>query len=187
MHRRRPLSGALMQYRWSHLVGGGRHEWVLRRNCALSPGQFGACMAGLGAVSVAIAALFAWQGAWLILPFSCIELTGLALAFVVYGRHATDYEKIVAGEGVLAVESVHAGSCTRVEHDAQWLRVVYRGARRGEPVLLVTGSQSLAIGRYVPDECRARLADEMRDALRQGWSVRAGGRRRPETAENGFD
>lgn len=184
--QRRPGRGARMQYRWSYVATGERHEWLLRRNCALSPQQLGCCFAGLGAVSMAIAALFAIQGAWMVLPFSCIELTGLALAFLAYGRHAADYEKIVAADGLLSIETGIGGRVRRVERALGLVRVAYRGARRGEPVVLMTGADSLAVGRHVPDGFRGRFAQELREALGLGGVVRGGVRLRPDTVGNGF-
>ena len=88
-----------MQYQWTHVADGGRHQWVLKRNCAMSPRQLAGCLAIVGAVSLGIASAFAMHGAWPVIPFACLEIAALSVAFFVYGRHAADYEKIVVQAG----------------------------------------------------------------------------------------
>ena len=92
-----------MQYRWAHSIEPEHQQWVLKRNCALRPRQLAACFGVLAAVSLAIASIFAWHGAWLVVPFACLEMGALAVAFVVYARHAADYDRIepVAAENGL--------------------------------------------------------------------------------------
>ncbi len=48
----------------------------------------------LALFSLLVASLLVWAGAWLVLPFTGIELLAVGVAFVVYARHAVDYERI---------------------------------------------------------------------------------------------
>ena len=69
---------------------GWMRDWVFRRNCSMSPRQLIVFYASLCVVSLIVASI-AWDvGGSLVLPFTGIELGSVALALVVYGRHATD-------------------------------------------------------------------------------------------------
>jgi uncharacterized membrane protein len=153
-----------MPYQWAHEEEPDRYQWVLKRNCALTPAQLGLCLAALGGVSLGIAAACAMVGAWPVLPFSCIEVVALGVAFVVYGRHAADYERIVVGQGEVLVESASAHRVRRQALRPTALRVEYRGSRR-ELIRLVAGAQALEVGRFVPDDRRGALAAELRTSL----------------------
>jgi uncharacterized membrane protein len=137
-------------------------QWLLRSNCSLSPGQLAACFFALGLVSLVIAGVFALQGAWPVIVFSCVEVLALAIAFFVYGRHAGDYERIEMDASRVVVESVSANRLERRELLPQRLRVEYEDRKL---IQLVQGGQSLSIGRFVASDQRKQLADELRLSL----------------------
>ena len=72
----------------------GAMQWVLRRNCSITPGQLGGFYLSMCVVSLLIALGFAWHGAPVVLYFAGIELLVLAAALLVYARHATDADTI---------------------------------------------------------------------------------------------
>jgi uncharacterized membrane protein len=150
-----------MQYRWAHLAEPGQQQWLLKRNCAMSPRQLARCFGVLATVSLAISAAFALRGAWLVVPFACIEIVALGVAFVVYARHAADYERIVLAQGRVLVERASAGTVARLECEPAWLRVEYGGSRR-DLIRLVSGREQVDVGRFVPAERREELARELR-------------------------
>jgi uncharacterized membrane protein len=156
-----------MQYQWQYDSAMERHQWTFRRNCILTPGQLATWFLSLSALSLTIALLFAWRGAWLVLPFALVEVTVLALAFFLHARHAGDYERIVSEPGRLRVEA-HLGQQLRVaEYSPSWVRVEYSGARRSQ-IRLVAGRQRVEVGRFVPDHRKPVLARELREALSAG-------------------
>lgn len=142
-------------------------EWTSRRNCALTPAQLGAFFGSLGLVSLVIASAWAAMGAWIVVPFACIEIAALAAAFVVYGRHAVDFERIVLDAGRLRVESASGPRTRRLECERGWVRVEYGGGRRGL-VRLVARGEEIEVGRFLLEQDRAGLAKELRAALRPG-------------------
>ncbi len=89
------------------------HDWLMKRNCSLSPRQVGWFYLSIFTVSLAIALFFAVQGSWLVLPFAGLDLLGLGIALLVYARHATDYERVSINDGVLVVETASAQRLTR--------------------------------------------------------------------------
>lgn len=154
----------IMLYRWTHRREADRHEWLLRRNCALRPGQLAACFTALAVVSLAIALMFASMGAWVVVPFTLLEISALAAAFVMFSRHATDYERIVVGPGEVVIETSLGPSMARVAQRAGWIRVEYSG-RHSDLIQVITPARVLPVGRFVPSDTRGRLAFEMRSAL----------------------
>jgi uncharacterized membrane protein len=99
-----------------------------------------------------------------VLPFAMLEVGGLLLAYVFYGRHAGDFEKIVAGNGRLIVERSEGTRLRCEEHLCPWVRVEYEGRPRS-PVWLVMAGKRIAVGRFLPEHERAQFAIELRRAL----------------------
>lgn len=153
-----------MQYQWSHVVEPDQAHWVLKRNCALSPRQLGCCFGALALLTVSISTLFALQGAWVLLPFAGLEATALGVAYVVYARHAGDYDRIEMDRERVVVECASGGETARVEWQSGWVRVAYDGGRR-EPIRLVAAGREVAVGRFVPDGRKEQLVRELRASL----------------------
>jgi uncharacterized membrane protein len=143
-------------------VGSPQFSRVLKRNCSMSPAGLAKVFAALAALVLAIGAGFAVAGAWLILPFAGLEVLLLMAAFVLYGRHAADYEKIELDSGQLTVEVAEGGrlASTRM-HGA---RVAMEEGR----VVLRDAKEELEIGRYLGAEARAELAAELEQKLIRG-------------------
>lgn len=119
----------------------------------------------LSAVSLGIATFFWSQGATLIMPFAWAELTAVAIAFIVYGRHARDGEKIFLQGSQLVVELSTAGRLQRAEFNREWVRVE---PKDGDGSLIEVSGQGrlVRVGRHVRPELRPALAREIRFALR---------------------
>lgn len=140
-------------------------QWLLKRNCCLSPRQLLRFYASLCVVSLAIAGFFWSVGAVLVMPFAWLELAAVGAALLVYARHAGDGEKIVLGNGRLVVELETAGRTRRAEFNSQWVRVG-PGAADGALIEVFEHGRSVAVGRHVRPELRPALAREIRLALR---------------------
>lgn len=140
-------------------------EWLLKRNCSLTPSQLIYFYVSLCAVSLGIAAFFWSMGATLVMPFAWLELAAVGVALLVYARHAGDGEKIVLHEGRLVVELEVAGRTRRSEFNSQWVRVE---PVRGDGSLISVSGQghSVSVGRHVRPELRPALAREIRRALK---------------------
>jgi len=140
-------------------------EWLLKRNCSMSPGQLFGIYLSLCAVSLGIALGFSWQGASPILAFAGIELLLVGAALLVYARHAADHERIALARGALTVTHQHGRLVERTEFRAAWVRVE-PAAGDGSLVELSGDGQRARVGRYLRPEWRATLAQELRAALR---------------------
>ena len=145
-------------------IDHGRREWLVRRNCSLTPRQTVAVWAALLALSLAVGLFFTWQGAWYVLVFSILEMAAVTAAFVIYGRHATDCDRIVYEDGLLCVEKLRGGRAQLTQLDAHWLRVV-APRRRRDPIRLEARGVSVEVGLYLSEAPRRALARELRQAL----------------------
>jgi len=141
-------------------------EWVLKRNCSMTPGRLLAVYVSLCVLSLGIAVFFWIQGARMIMPFAWAELLALGAAMLVYARHAGDRERIALRGGRLTVEYTEGPQVRRVEFQPAWVRVE---PEQGDRSLIELSSHGrrVAIGRFVRPELRADLAQELRMALRR--------------------
>ena len=146
-------------------------EFVLRRNCSLSPRALMAVFGSVVAVSFAFGVMFAALGAWLVLPFAGVELLALAAAFVVYGRHATDGERLRFTGRVLSVEVTQGPSVRVYEFDARAVRLVTEEGGRsplaGRRLFLSQRATRLEVGRHLDARRRVELEKDLRAALLQ--------------------
>lgn len=145
-------------------------QWVLKRNCSITPRQMLVFFGSLCALSLAIGVLFWQQGATLVLPFAWAEVLAVGIALFIYSRHATDSEHIQLQTGRLIVEHACGRRVERVEFVASWVRVE---PELGDRSLIELSGQglSISVGRFVRPELRRQLAEELRWALRR-WQSR---------------
>lgn len=149
--------------------GAGRHpalQWVLKRNCSITPRQLGAVYLSLCLLAMAISAGFWWQGARLVSAFACVELTCVGIALLVYSRHAADREVLTLAGRSLAVEQCNGQHVERLAFQADWL-AVEPVAGQGSLIELSARGKSMRVGRFLRPEVRGAFAQELRRALRR--------------------
>lgn len=139
-------------------------DWLMKRNCSVSPRQFVAFYVSLAAFSLLIAVLLLWRGAWLVLPFTGIELLAVGVAFAIYARHAVDYERIRLFPHRLVIERMSAERLTQIELNPRWVRVE-PGASPRDPITLVSRGESVVVGQHLAQYRRAQCARELRASL----------------------
>ena len=140
---------------------------VSRRNDSLGSRWRWRLFASLCLVSFAFALAFAAFGAWLILPYSALEMAVLWVAFQWVDRHASDWERVsVCGDRVI-VERERAGVHMRCEFNRYWTRVEVesKGLNRSQRLRLRFGGQCLAFGEELPAAERGAIARDLRRAL----------------------
>lgn len=151
-----------------------KHEWLLKRNCSLSPRQLALAYAVLFLMSFAVAVIFLLHGAWQVLAFSMLEMTAVALAFLHYGRHATDHEHIALSDGCLLVERIQAGRTQQVRLDPCWIRIALP-SRAQDLIELEARGIRIKVGRYVTEAKRRQFAQELRQELQSSLIMQATG------------
>jgi uncharacterized membrane protein len=135
---------------------------TLKRNCSISPKALAGVFVALAVLVLAIGAGFAAAGAWLILPFAGLEVLLLGAAFVLYARHAADYERIDLAGGRLTLEVADAERIARYELDARRARVCMEKER----IVLRGAKEELELGRHLDAEARVEFAAELAKRLR---------------------
>jgi uncharacterized membrane protein len=98
-------------------------DWLMKRNCSVSPRQFVWFYISLALFSSAIALSLVMRGAWPVLPFTGIEVLVVGIAFVIHARHAVDYERIRLFPNRLVIEQMCAERLTRFEFNPRWVRI----------------------------------------------------------------
>ena len=151
-------------FRWATVSADGT-QWLLRRNCSVSPKQVGWFFAGLCGVSLGVAGFFWSQGATLVLPFTAVELMAVGTAFLVYARHATDRERITLSPHSLLIEQECAGRISQIVFNRAWVRMQDRQSPR-ELIELSEGNRRLQCGHHIRLDLREQVAQEIRWALK---------------------
>ncbi|MEY4724763.1 MAG: hypothetical protein RL043_912 [Pseudomonadota bacterium] len=139
------------------------NDWLLKKNCSLSPYQFLAIFGSLALVSLAVAGYWAYQGAWVVVPFAVVECLALGVAFLVYARHANDFERVSLARDEVLVEQTHGPKRLRAALPRHRVRAELDDDEG--LVLLRAGSQQLAVGRFVDHDARQRFLKEFKGAL----------------------
>lgn len=140
-------------------------QWLMKRNCSVTPRQMLAFFASISLVSLGIATAFAVHGAPYVLGFAALEMTVLGLALLVFARHAGDRETLTLVGPALRVEQQFGGRTTCTDFAAEWLRIEPVAAQ-GSLIQLSGQGRSVRVGRFVRPEWRTALAGELRRALR---------------------
>ena len=139
-------------------------EWLLKRNCSLSPCQAGKAYGALCAVLLAIGLAFTLHGAWWVLAFALLEIGATVAAMLHYARHAGDSERISLTTECLLIERFEAGHLQEIRLDPCWIRIIAPDRRRSL-IELESRGVKVAIGCYVSEQTRRQVARELRRAL----------------------
>jgi uncharacterized membrane protein len=141
-------------------------DWLISRNCSVSPRQFVGFYVSLALCSTMIALLLAVCGAWLVAPFTGVELLAVGIACVIHARHAVDYERICLFPNRLVIEQVCAERLTQFEFNPRWVRVEPDVSPRA-PIKVVSRGQTVVIGQHLAHYRRAQFASELRGSLQR--------------------
>jgi uncharacterized membrane protein len=157
------------------------NEWLLKRNCSLTPRQLGCAYAVLCAGSLSVVSICAismalhpqhpTHGAWMLFLFALLELSAVAFAFLHYARHATDHEHLALLDQQLLVERIEADRMEQIWLDACRTRVQLP-ADWGGLIRLEAGGIAVEVGRHVPPSRRREVARELREQLRMAALLR---------------
>ena len=140
-------------------------QWLLKKNCTLSPSQFGSAILFIGGLSLVIATIWAFKGVWLILPFAFAECIAIIIAFFVYSRHATDFERVILTSNEVCVESEIGGMPNSIKLPRSWVRAKFKRNKSDGLVLLNSGNTELKIGQFVSLKKRELFFDEIKGFL----------------------
>jgi uncharacterized membrane protein len=115
-------------------------------------------------VTLGISLGFYSMGLWMVVPFAGIELAVVATAFLVYARHAGDFEQIVIEHREVSVTVVSANRIKSYNLNPGWTRVSLDTKPR-VLIKLESGDSNVVLGRYIDDPAKEKLVYELRRAL----------------------
>lgn len=144
---------------------GDALEWRFKRNCSVTPRQLAAMYLVLCGLSLTVAGFFWSMGVRMVMPFTALELIAVAIAFVIYARHATDCERIEINAHQLLIEQERAGRVSQVVFNRQWARVPQRETPR-ELIEVAEGQRRVKCGHHIRLDLREQVAQEIRMALK---------------------
>jgi len=140
--------------------------WRLARNCAISPRQFFLFYCSLVVVSLSIAGLCFASGVRAVLPFACVELLIVGVSFLLYARHAVDYDRIELSSARLLIKRSHGAHVDQFEFNAHWTQVCLQSTLNPK-IEIRYGGQCVLVGSHIPVHRRALIVDELRRSLRE--------------------
>jgi uncharacterized membrane protein len=138
--------------------------WKMRRNCALTPGQLLKFYLALVCLSVTVATGFLLVGVKMILIFTAIELTAVTIGFLVYCRHALDFEEIEIQGTRLIVRKFIAYKETVIEFNTRWVRFS-QPQEHAKVFFIEQTGQSVELGQFIRREQFKGLIAELRPYL----------------------
>jgi uncharacterized membrane protein len=145
-----------------HTAADSGFNFIVKRNCSISPRDLFGVLGVAILVSFCIAGGFAYFGAWMILPFAGLEMVALAAAFYLNGRHAADYEHIALTQGRLVVVQRSAERLIRREFNPEWVRLAETRLGTHLRLRLRSHGKALEIGRDLSSDQRVSLAERLR-------------------------
>jgi uncharacterized membrane protein len=130
---------------------------VSRRNDSLGTRARWTLFATLATASLGFALAFAAAGAWLVLPYSALEVGLLAAAFAYIERRAGDWERLTVSGDRVVLERSAGGRAARYEWNRRWLVVAIdeRGTVR-------LGREAAAFGEALAATERTAIARTLR-------------------------
>ena len=137
-----------------------KREWLLKRNCCLTPKQLALAYSVLFLMSFTVAAICVAMGAWQIIFFTLLELTAVTVAFLVYARHATDCEHIALSADCLLIEQSDGGKVRQMRLDPLSARIGVPKQPR-DLIQVEARGVRVEVGRHVTAARRIQVAKEM--------------------------
>ena len=140
------------------------YTFTARRNNSLSSCGRILAFGFIAFSSLVIAVVFAFLGAWLILPFAGLELLVLGWAFRCMERLACDYERLTIAGDLLLVELAEVGRVRRLQFNRWWAQVVCEPD--GRRLALRSHGRQVEFGRHLTSEQRRLVAVVLKNRLR---------------------
>ncbi|MDA8092792.1 MAG: DUF2244 domain-containing protein [Betaproteobacteria bacterium] len=138
------------------------------RNCSLSSAGTACVLGILIFLCMAVVGVALWMGAWMVLPFTGLEVAALAWAFQRLAAHARDYERLTVQGDRVVIELSEQGRSRRFEFNRYWTRIVLRCLRPCHRcrLALCSGGQEVVFGKHMTDAERVMAVRDLRGRLR---------------------
>lgn len=108
---------------------------------------------------------FTLRGVWLALLL-VVEMSAIAIAFLIYARHATDREHIAMLDDYLLVELIQAQKIRQFKLDLRSIRIAERDTRNGLVGLEALGTR-VEVGQFLTEWKRREFVRQLRQELQR--------------------
>ena len=139
--------------------------WKMRRNCSLTPKQLIHYYVLLIGCSLTVGLGFLIGGVWVVFIFTMIELCAVTLGFVIYSRHATDFEEIQIDGTELIVTKYIGCQYKSYTFNTRWARLSL-SPRPLKSFRLSQSDQLVDVGQFLLHDELRTLISEIRRYLR---------------------
>ncbi len=138
--------------------------WQMKRNCSLTPTQLLKFYIALVCLSAIVATGFLLAGAWVVPIFTAIELSVVTVGFLIYCRHAVDYEEIAINGDRLVVRKVIG--CKETDYEFNTRLVKIEPPVKGQKVFSICQSDmKVEVGQFVRKEQLSALQKVIKNSL----------------------
>jgi uncharacterized membrane protein len=151
-------------------------RWVLKapRHNSLGRSQRWAIFAGVCAVGLAFGLFAALVlGAWVVLPFTGIELLAIGAAFVWWDLHANDYEAIVIEGDTLKITRRFGRLDQQCELQRAWAQVSREAKPSGwggrRKLVIACKGRAVTFGEFLNDAGVSECQRLLRERLQSAW------------------
>lgn len=154
------------------LEAGGGEQITIWPHRSLSRQGKWLLLGAVGAVFAGVAIQAARLGLWPVALSAALGFAILAIALRANDRAARKAQIIELGPASIRVREIGPASRSRMsaEFNPYWVRVIdIADPRAGPRVLLRQSGRSVAVGDFLSPEERTRLADELRERIRQRY------------------
>jgi uncharacterized membrane protein len=135
-------------------------QWHFKRNCSISPRQLICIFGALALISLLIGGVFFFLGAFLVLPFSLLEILVLSIAFYYNAIHAVDYERLKVENNHIIVEQKAGLKETEIALAREFTRVKQLEGKK-DLIELIQGEKKALFGHHIHPNYRAKLMKEL--------------------------
>lgn len=137
---------------------------VARTNDSLGRRTRWLVFGALAVTSMTLALAFVVAGAWVVLPYSALEIVALGCAFAWFEWHAGDCQRLAVTGDRVVVDETSGRVRQRREFNRYWLRVEVEPVGNGAAprLFLRGGGASCQFGHALPGPERLAIARELR-------------------------
>ncbi|AMP12859.1 hypothetical protein CPter291_0573 [Collimonas pratensis] len=115
---------------------------------------------------MAVAIAFTLRGAWFVLLFAVLEMSAVAVAFLIYARHATDREHIAMLDDYLLVELIQAQEIRQFKLDLRSIRIAVQETSKGFIGLEALGTR-VEVGQFLTEWKRREFVRELKQEIQR--------------------
>jgi uncharacterized membrane protein len=136
----------------------------IRPNCSLTPRSAAWFFGSIAGTTLLVAAFFAAQGFWPILPFAGLELAGLGFALWLSLQRRFQRQDIVIAETEVAVEDSGRKLRSRFVFPRHWAQVKMRAGYSplaASRLVIESHGRSCEIGNFLNEQERRGLAQRL--------------------------